>query len=114
MLLHLLKDVDNGVNTTCTGTPLWRYGGHPKMLGTLDLQKVAGEYQRACRAFSFWWSDMLDGSKAGGTMTDDDDARRFPVALLCLDEEFRRTAESPECGRKAIAVGYLGHLRAVC
>ena len=32
------------------------------------------------------------GGGGGGALLDDADARRFPVAVLCLDEQFRKTA----------------------
>ena len=89
----LLSHLDDSLPTwALQGTPLWLYGGHPKMLSTLELQRLAVAFERTCQPFGFAWCDMLDHSKASGAMVDDDDARRFPVALLCLDEEYRKTA----------------------
>jgi len=89
----LLSHLDESLPThALQGTPLWLYGGHPKMLSTLDLQQLAGAFENTCKPFGFAWSGMLDANKAAGALADDEDARRFPVALLCLDEEYRQTA----------------------
>ncbi len=75
----LLSHLDQALPTwALQGTPLWLYGGHPKMLSTLELQRLAVAYEHTCQAFAFAWADMLDHSKASGAMMDDDDARRFP------------------------------------
>jgi hypothetical protein len=75
----LLSHLDEALPTwALQGTPLWLYGGHPKMLSTLELQRLAVAYEHTCQAFAFAWADMLDHSKASGAMMDDDDARRFP------------------------------------
>ena len=86
-------DLDDSLPTSALqGTPLWLYGGHPKILSTADLQRLSLAFEGACQPFSFAWAGMLDTSKASGAMLDDDDARMFPVALLCLDEQYRKTA----------------------
>ena len=63
------------------------------MLNSQRQQRAAGQLELACAPFAHSWGAMLGGGSAaaGGGGAAEEEAARFPVTILCLDREHRKT-----------------------
>ena len=64
------------------------------MLNSQRQQHAAGQLEQACAPFAHSWGAMLGGGSAAARGGDGaaEEAARFPVTILCLDREHRKTA----------------------